>query len=125
MMSNTLLIQAVCIGAGGFAGAVCRYLLSSAIAARLPGGSLAYGTLAVNGLGSLLLGFLWGREITGLWLLLMATGFLGAFTTFSTLKLEAEALLSEQRPVQAWVYMGLTYTLGLLLAAAGYGLGSS
>ncbi len=55
-------------------------------------------------------------------MLLLGTGFMGAFTTFSTFKLEAEAFFSDGRRNNAWTYLGVSYTLGILLAAAGYAI---
>lgn len=110
------------VSAGGFAGAVARYVLSGVIAKRFPSGFLPYGTLAVNGLGCFLLGLLWGHEVPETAMLLLGTGFMGAFTTFSTFKLETEAYLGSGRGIQAWTYMGISYTIGIMLAALGYAI---
>ncbi|PUA35499.1 fluoride efflux transporter CrcB [Paenibacillus elgii] len=120
MMSNTL-GTLLLVSAGGFAGAVARYWISSRIAERLKT-SLPYGTLTVNLAGSFLLGILWGGGADGRLMALLGSGFMGAFTTFSTLKLESEALLHQGESRTAWLYMGLSYILGLLLAYAGYTL---
>lgn len=69
-----------------------------------------------------LLGFLWGHGASETTMLLLGTGFMGAFTTFSTFKLEAEAFFSDGRRNNAWTYLGVSYTLGILLAAAGYAI---
>lgn len=45
---------------------------------------------------------------------------MGAFTTFSTFKLESEGLLSQGRKRSAWMYMGLTYTMGIVFVYLGY-----
>jgi fluoride exporter len=84
------------VGAGGFLGAVARYGLASAIAARA-GGSFPWPTLAVNLVGCLALGLVLGLvarapENPALPLFL-ATGFLGAFTTFSAFSLDNLRLL--------------------------------
>ena len=77
------------VGAGGFVGAVLRYL-ASAFALRIaPGSALPPGTLLVNVIGSLVLGALYALAETRQLLspearLLLATGVLGSFTTFST-----------------------------------------
>ncbi len=118
MMSNTL-GTLLLVSAGGFAGAVARYWICSRIAKRLRG-SLPYGTLTVNLAGSFLLGVLWGGGADVRLMALLGSGFMGAFTTFSTLKLESEALLRQGESRTAWLYLGLSYTLGLLLAYLGY-----
>ena len=95
-MTMTLLFY---IGFFGFLGAISRYLISgwvySVMGTRFP-----YGTLIVNVVGSLLLGFLF--KLTNDRIILEAdlrtainVGFLGAFTTFSTFSLETLRLLEE------------------------------
>ena len=89
----------IAIGLGGFFGAICRYLTASRISIWL-GPEFPYGTLAVNAIGSFILGFL-SRffiehviidELIKIGLLV---GFLGAFTTYSTFSYETVVLLQE------------------------------
>ena len=72
------------VGTGGFLGAIARYYISQklnkTVEDRLP-----LGTLAVNLFGSFLLGFILSIGLEEIYILLIGTGFLGAFTTFSTL----------------------------------------
>ena len=78
------------VGAGGFLGAVSRFLLSTGIQ-RLTGAAFPWGTLSVNVLGSFLIGFLFlyfEQTISPTQKALLITGFLGALTTFSTFSLE-------------------------------------
>lgn len=87
------------IGIFGFLGAVSRYLLSGWVYG-IVGTRFPYGTLAVNIIGSFLLGFLFklttGRVILEADLRTALTvGFIGAFTTFSTFSLETFNLLEE------------------------------
>jgi CrcB protein len=89
--------QALAIAAGGALGALLRYWTSTAVHARL-GTGFPYGTLTVNVLGSLLIGFLsvWlmDRMIAGPALrAFLLIGVLGAYTTFSTFSLETLNLL--------------------------------
>ncbi len=75
----------ICLG--GAAGTGCRYLLAGWIF-RMAGQGFPYGTLAVNVLGSLLLGFILQYELTAGALpptlrLALTTGFTGGFTTYS------------------------------------------
>lgn len=87
------------IGIFGFIGAISRYLLSGWVYG-IVGTRFPYGTLAVNIIGSFLLGFLFklttGRVILEADLRTALTvGFIGAFTTFSTFSLETFNLLEE------------------------------
>jgi len=91
--------QAVAIAAGGALGAVMRWYIAGFIQ-RLSGSSFPWGTLAVNIVGSFLLGFLfvWMLErvtVSELVRLAVTVGFLGAFTTFSTFSVETARLLQE------------------------------
>ena len=101
----TLLI----VGLGGAAGALSRYYAIGWVQA-LAGIGFPWGTLAVNVTGSLALGFVlvWLQSVAPSAELrdLVAVGFLGSFTTFSTFSWEALALLREG----AWARAG-GYTL--------------
>ncbi|WP_341416981.1 CrcB family protein [Paenibacillus filicis] len=117
-----MVTQMMWVAAGGFPGAIARYVVGRAISSRVPSDGIPYGTLTINVLGSFLIGLLWGHGPSQGEALLFGTGFLGAFTTFSTLKLESDALFRAGKARSAWLYLGLSYTAGLLLAAAGYAL---
>ncbi len=106
--------QLLAVATGGACGAMCRWLMASAIQ-RLSGGGFPWGTFAVNAIGSLLLGFLFiwliERSTAGELLRMAITvGFLGAFTTFSTFSVESIHLLEEGA-----FGMALGYILGQLL----------
>ena len=90
-------ISLLAIALGGACGSVSRFLVAREMGRRL-GDFLPYGTLVVNVLGSLALGwlatvFLDRLEINSALRLGIAVGFLGAFTTFSTFSLESVQLL--------------------------------
>ncbi len=91
--------QAVAIAAGGAAGALLRYWLSVAVYGWL-GRGFPYGTLAVNVLGSFVMGFMFVLLIErvttdGLWRAAILIGLLGAFTTFSTFSMETLNLVEQ------------------------------
>lgn len=107
------------VGFGGFFGAICRFQLGTYMANRFPS-SIPYGTLTINLLGCYLLGVLMRYHSFDDWKLLIGTGFMGAFTTFSTLNLESIKQLRAGL-WQAWIlYTLLSYTGGILLTFLGY-----
>ena len=103
------------ISLGGILGANARYLVALYVAERL-GAAFPYGTFIINVTGSLVIGFfltLVSERLTvdPIWRLFFATGFLGAYTTFSTYTYEAAQL------IRAGEYgSGLVYLLGSVVA---------
>lgn len=89
------------IGTGGFLGASCRYLLTKWVGTKWES-IFPNGTLAVNVIGSFFLGFLMifflekTTNYSGI-KVFVTTGFLGAFTTFSTFSFETIMLLENRR----------------------------
>lgn len=87
------------VGAGGGIGAVLRFG-ASGLVYRWAGEDFPYGTLLVNVLGSLLLGFIAelteSRTTTGpLLKMFLTVGLCGGFTTFSTFSLETWRMLAD------------------------------
>ena len=106
------------VGASGALGAYARYLVAGAISARRPS-AFPIGTFVVNLSGGFALGVLTGLAVSGDTLLVLGTGLLGAYTTFSTWMIEAERLGEAGRLPAMWLYL-----LGSMLAGlAGTGLG--
>jgi len=112
------------VGFGGFAGSVSRYLASSSVQ-KLFYLSFPFGTLFVNIVGSLIIGFLFGLGERGNILspearLFFATGFCGGFTTFSTFSLESLSLIRDGQ----WLFFALyavgSVVLGLLFVFMGF-----
>ena len=108
------------VGIGGFLGAISRYYTSQMLN-KDEVDCLPRGTLAVNLIGSFLLGYILSIGLKDIYILLIGTGFIGAFTTFSTLHKELVVL---QKYPRKWVlYFVVTYVGGLVFAFLGYFLG--
>jgi CrcB protein len=106
------------VAAGGALGAVGRFVVS-VTSVRLLGVGFPYGTLAVNLLGSLLMGVLMGwvsRYFPGekqTLHALLAVGFLGSFTTFSTFSLDVVLMLERAEYAHAVLYIFISVLLSI------------
>jgi fluoride exporter len=100
------------IGVIGGAGAIARFLLDGAVSRRV-GGRFPWGTLAVNASGSFLLGVVAGA-VEGDAYGLLATGLLGAYTTFSTWMLESHRLGEDGRLRLGAANFALSLAVGLV-----------
>jgi CrcB protein len=115
------------VGAGGFIGAALRYLVSGAIQEWSGSIVFPYGTFAVNVIGCFVIGFLSQmvamRGILSVEMrLLVLTGTLGGFTTFSTFSNETYNLLRDGQFSLALANVGGQVVLGLGAVWLGYGL---
>lgn len=122
-----MLTKILYICAGGAAGSLSRYWLSG-LAQRLVGGSFPLGTFVVNMLGCLFFGAVWGflenRLLPGSEIrILLLTGFMGAFTTFSTYMFETAELVKHGQMTIALLNVVGQSVAGLLLVLAGIALG--
>ena len=117
------MLKIIYVGLGGFFGASCRYLLTKW--AEMKWETLfPNGTLLVNILGSFLLGalmILFVEKTTGYSnaKLLIKTGFLGAFTTFSTFSYETIMLLENKNLLTAGINIISNLFLALIAAFIG------
>lgn len=124
-----MLTRIILIALCGGAGAVTRYLTGLACL-RFLGDQFAYGTLAVNVVGCLLLGVLMQLAaeptswLSGLPHSALSVGFLGALTTFSTFGYETLHYLQTGRRGLAVVNILANLLLGLAAAWAGSKLGA-
>lgn len=109
---------------GGAIGALLRYLISNGIYAWL-GRGFPYGTLAVNVIGSFLMGVLTillieKGDVSEVLKLTLLVGFLGAFTTFSTFSMDTINLISQGQIVRACLNMLLN--VGICVIAVWIGI---
>ncbi|CCH47567.1 Protein CrcB homolog [Pseudodesulfovibrio piezophilus C1TLV30] len=122
-----MLTKILFLSAGGAAGTLSRYWLSG-VAQKLAGGSFPAGTFAVNMLGCLFFGTVWGffenRLLPGSEIRLLAlTGFMGAFTTFSTYMFETAELVKLSQITTALFNVVGQSLVGLFLVLTGIALG--
>ena len=117
---------AVCVAGG--VGAALRFIVDGTIRHRTPQ-SFPYATMIINITGSLILGLLaglvLGQVVSHHWQLIIGTGMMGGYTTFSTASVETVRLVEEGR----W-RAGLINGLGMLAlctaaAAGGFALGAA
>ncbi len=110
--------EVLLVAVGGALGSVARYLVSVTTVEWI-GVGFPWGTLAVNVIGSAAIGACGALGVSGEWRLLIVTGMLGGFTTFSSFSLEA-GVLWERHPGLAIAYVVASVTLGLLAFALCY-----
>lgn len=115
------------VGAGGFLGAISRYLVDGWVASAT-GGAFPWGTFVVNVSGSFVLGLLFALSVERgiLSPALRAPvliGFIGAYTTFSTLTQESWRLVESGSYVAAIGNIGGSVILGLVAVVAGLTIG--
>ena len=116
-------MQLLYISIAGVLGTLSRYGLSG-LTQRLTGAGFPYGTLLVNVLGSLAIGFIMqlglSTDIIPRSLRIAATiGFMGAFTTFSTFSFETVSYLQDG----AWLLGGINIVTNLVLCLGATFLG--
>lgn len=119
--------QMLAIALGGGLGSLLRYLMSNWVYARL-GRDFPYGTLAVNVLGSLLIGLLYvllveRLSLGPLWRAALLIGVLGGFTTFSSFSLETLQLLEQGEWLRAALNVILSVSVCLIATGLGLMLG--
>ena len=115
------------VGAGGFLGAIARYLVDGWVS-RLTGAGLPWGTLLVNVSGSFALGVLFALTIDRGVLPAeirapLMIGFIGAYTTFSTFMVGAVTVARAGHLAAAALYVVLSVVCGLVAVTSGIAIG--
>ena len=116
-------MQLLYVFIGGGLGAALRHVVNLA-SLRLVGTGLPWGTFFINVTGSILMGmvaglFAWKVSLPPALRLLLATGILGGYTTFSTFSLETALLLERGQTWQAIGYVLASVLLGVTGLFAG------
>jgi len=119
--------QLIFLGVAGALGALSRYALGGVVQ-RLAGTSFPYGTLVINVLGCLVIGYIMQLSLTADIIssnlrVIITIGFLGAFTTFSTFSYETIKLLEDGAFVSVILNIASNVGLGLLATFFGILLG--
>lgn len=125
-MQLSVFVQAIVVGLAGALGAGTRYLLGYIIAERVSS-QIPFGTLLINVTGAFAIGLLFAlasqKLLSPALQTILATGFLGGYTTFSTLCWEGTQLVRKGKTVQSFCYFASTFVLGLCAALLGIALG--
>jgi CrcB protein len=109
---------------GGFVGSVSRYLIQNAVVNKFIT-VFPLGTFAINIIGSLIIGIIFGladryQFMTQEWRLLLAIGFCGSFTTFSTFAFENLQMIKDGNYYQLFWYISLSLVLSVALVWLGF-----
>jgi CrcB protein len=120
-------IKTLYIALGGAVGTLCRYLVGVGLARALPG-KMPWGTLAVNVVGSFIIGVVMAlfaeRDALDSQLRMALTiGFLGGFTTYSAFAFEVVTLAKDGELATLGLYLTLLLALSLGGCLAGIALG--
>ena len=113
------------VGLGGFVGSVLRYLASGWLPLLFKSTELPLGTMFVNIVGSLLIGFLGGfsdhiQVFSPNFRLLVFVGLLGGFTTFSTFGYETISLIRNEQFLLAFANVSIQLFVGFSAVIIGY-----
>ena len=117
-----MLTNILCVAAGAIVGALARFLVTNASSEISHHHGFPYGTLIVNVVGSFIVGYVltWTADHShDHWRLLAATGFCGAFTTFSAFAYESLAYWHQGRYAIFLANIGLNNALCILAVGLG------
>ena len=108
----------------GGVGALARFALDGIVAERAAG-EFPFGTFTVNVTGAALLGLVTGVALGGDASLILVTGMLGSYTTFSTWMFETHQLATEGRGALIALNIVLSVIIGVAAVAAGRAIGGA
>ena len=121
-MIFTSFALAIMVGLAGALGAASRYVLGRFVAERVAS-QFPLGTFCINISGAFVIGLLFAlasrKLISSTVQITLATGFLGGYTTFSTMSWESWQLVRGGSTRRSFLYLGGSVLLGLLAATIG------
>jgi fluoride exporter len=122
------LVAVLLVALGGALGSVTRYLVGGWIAGRL-GAAFPYGTFVINLTASFIIGFFlaFAQDRAGLspyWRLLIAVGFIGGYSTFSTYEYESIRLFQDGEFMLGTIYLVGSMAAGAIATIGGITVGS-
>ena len=109
------LTQIFTVALGGALGATARFIAQL----TLPF-SGRWTLIAINLVGCFLIGIVWRLQPPRMTALLLTTGVLGGFTTFSSFSFDTLTLIRDGRPAMALIYVAISVIGGLALTALGW-----
>ncbi|MDO4942488.1 MAG: fluoride efflux transporter CrcB [Lachnospiraceae bacterium] len=116
------MLECIAVGAGGFIGAVCRYLIG--LIPLNTSSSFPVKTFVINIVGSFLIGMIAAMAVkdhsfNSRLVLFLKVGICGGFTTFSSFALETGYLMENGNTAIALLYAVLSVIIGVLAVFAG------
>ena len=122
-----MIIQYIIIGIGGSCGAILRFIIETWVNSCSGSSVFPFGTLTVNLIGCLLIGFLFGiiaisQLINPRARLFLTVGFLGSLTTFSSFGYETFKLIGDREFLTALLNVLIQITAGLTAVWAGFAI---
>ena len=112
------------IASGGALGSIARYVIGRRIAEKRAM-DFPTGTFLVNITGAFLLGSISAAGLDGYMYMLFGEGFLGAFTTFSSLILDTNTLIKDGETLNAFLNVLLSVVIGFMVFRVGVLLGEA
>lgn len=103
----------ILLGIGGAFGSITRYKIGTIISSRT-NSKFPWGTFIINITGAFLLGLVTSLNVNKNLSLLLADGFLGAYTTFSTFMYEGFNLFEDRKKLNAFIYILSSLILGVM-----------
>jgi CrcB protein len=125
-MERAYLIQVLIVGTGGFIGSGLRFTVGGWVQRMFTASQFPYGTLTVNAVGCLLIGYLAGiaelrQALDPATRLFLVAGILGGFTTFSAFAFESLSLALDYQYMKAMLNTVLQVAIGITAAWIGFG----